>query len=216
LPIPQPNPTQKPSFEGKSKSNFKTGQRERGDHDSAVVPAPAPASRTGKPSTWGSAADGMPWPSGRTWFPSTDSRAATKACNASCVSGAERKRRSPRRDRHRGWPGGASRLRHRPMVRDPRTQVSAHRLFVMTLGCSRKSVRLLTFRSSSRIWPSCTNAPSAGWAAPPASSCSTIYARACSSRRLRSTLNPLYRDVLAHYGAVAMLAGYKIRPQRQS
>src|SRR5208337_2627337 len=25
-------------------------------------------------------------------------------------------------------------------------------LFVMTLGCSRKSVRLLTFRSSSRIW----------------------------------------------------------------
>ena len=26
------------------------------------------------------------------------------------------------------------------------------RLFVMTLGCSRKSVRLLTFKSSSKIW----------------------------------------------------------------
>ena len=26
------------------------------------------------------------------------------------------------------------------------------RLFVLTLGCSRKSIRLLTFKSSSRIW----------------------------------------------------------------
>jgi hypothetical protein len=40
-----------------------------------------------------------------------------------------------------------------PMVRDPQTgKYRRTRLFVMTLGCSRKSVRLLTFRSSSRIW----------------------------------------------------------------
>ena len=40
-----------------------------------------------------------------------------------------------------------------PMVRDPQTgKYRRTRLFVMTLGYSRKSVRLLTFRSSSRIW----------------------------------------------------------------
>jgi transposase len=40
-----------------------------------------------------------------------------------------------------------------PMVRDPKTgKYRRTRLFVLTLGCSRKAVRLLTFRSSSRIW----------------------------------------------------------------
>ena len=40
-----------------------------------------------------------------------------------------------------------------PMARDPETgKYRRTRLFVMTLGYSRKSVRLLTFRSSSRIW----------------------------------------------------------------
>jgi hypothetical protein len=40
-----------------------------------------------------------------------------------------------------------------PMVRDRETRKYRRtRLFVMTLGCSPKSVRLLTFRSSTRIW----------------------------------------------------------------
>src|SRR6266511_1079289 len=40
-----------------------------------------------------------------------------------------------------------------PMVRDPQTgKYRRTRLFVMTLGCSRKSVRLLVFHSSSRVW----------------------------------------------------------------
>ena len=40
-----------------------------------------------------------------------------------------------------------------PMVRDPHTgKYRRTRLFVLTLGYSRKSVRLLVFRSSSRIW----------------------------------------------------------------
>jgi len=40
-----------------------------------------------------------------------------------------------------------------PMVRDAQTgKYRRTRLFVMTLGYSRKAVRLLTFRSSSRIW----------------------------------------------------------------
>ena len=40
-----------------------------------------------------------------------------------------------------------------PMVRDPQSgKYRRTRLFVMTLGYSRKAVRLLTFRSSTRIW----------------------------------------------------------------
>ena len=40
-----------------------------------------------------------------------------------------------------------------PMVRDPKTgKYRRTRLFVLTLGYSRKCVRLLTWRSSARIW----------------------------------------------------------------
>jgi hypothetical protein len=40
-----------------------------------------------------------------------------------------------------------------PMVRDPQGgKYRRTRLFVMTLGFSRKSIRLLVFRSSSRVW----------------------------------------------------------------
>jgi transposase len=94
-----------------------------------------------------------------------------------------------------------------PMVRDRGTgKYRRTRLFVLTLGCSRKSVRLLVWRSSAQIW-------------------AELHERAF--RRLGGTvrvivldnlkegvltpdiydpaLNPLYRDVLAHYGVVALL-----------
>jgi len=93
-----------------------------------------------------------------------------------------------------------------PMVRDPASgKYRRTRLFVLTLGCSRKSVRLLVFRSSSRVW-------------------AELHEKAF--RRLGGTtrivvldnlregvlapdiydpqLNPLYRDVLAHYGVTAL------------
>ena len=93
-----------------------------------------------------------------------------------------------------------------PMVRDPRTgKYRRTRLFVMTLGYSRKSVRLLVWRSGAQVW-------------------AELHERAF--RRLGGTvcvivldnlregvltpdiydptLNPLYRDVLAHYGVVAL------------
>jgi len=93
-----------------------------------------------------------------------------------------------------------------PMVRDPVSgRYRRARMFVLTLGYSRKCVRLLTFRSSTRIWVE-------------------LHERAF--RRLGGltrvvvldnlgegvltpdiydpTLNPLYRDMLAHYGAVAL------------
>jgi transposase len=93
-----------------------------------------------------------------------------------------------------------------PMVRDPETgKYRRTRLFVMTLGCSRKSVRLLTFRSSARIWAELHE---------------RAFRRLGGATRLvvldnlregvlvpdiyDPLLNPLYRDVLAHYGAVAM------------
>ena len=93
-----------------------------------------------------------------------------------------------------------------PMVRDPESRKYRRtRLFVMTLGCSRKSVRLLTFRSSSRIWAELHE---------------RAFRRLGGATRIvvldnlregvlvpdiyDPALNPLYRDVLTHYGAVAM------------
>jgi transposase len=93
-----------------------------------------------------------------------------------------------------------------PMVRHPATgKYRRARLFIFTLGYSRKCVRVLTFTSSTRRW---------------------CELHEESFRRLGGTvavvvldnlregvltpdvydpaLNPLYRDVLAHYGVVAV------------
>jgi transposase len=93
-----------------------------------------------------------------------------------------------------------------PMVRHPVTRKYRRtRLFVFTLGYSRKSVRLLTFQSSTRRWAELHE---------------ETFRRLGGAVRvvvldnLREgvltpdiydpTLNPLYRDVLTHYGAVAL------------
>src|SRR5262245_35703477 len=93
-----------------------------------------------------------------------------------------------------------------PMVRHPTSgKYRRTRLFVLTLGYSRKSVRLLVWQSSAQTW-------------------AELHERAF--RRLggtvrvivldnlkegvltpdiyEATLNPLYRDVLAHYDVVAL------------
>ncbi len=93
-----------------------------------------------------------------------------------------------------------------PMVRDPGTgKYRRTRLFVLTLGYSRKCVRLLVWRSSTQVW---------------------AHLHEQAFRRLGGTvrvivldnlregvvtpdvydpaLNPLYRDVLAHYGVTAL------------
>ncbi len=93
-----------------------------------------------------------------------------------------------------------------PMVRHPPTgKYRRTRLFVLTLGYSRKAVRLLVWQSSAQTW-------------------AVLHERAF--RRLGGTVkviildnlkegvltpdvydpavNPLYRDVLAHYGVVAL------------
>lgn len=93
-----------------------------------------------------------------------------------------------------------------PMVRDPNTgKYRRARLFVLTLAYSRKSVRLLTFQSSTRIWAELHE---------------QAFRRLGGSTRIvvldnlregvlkpdiyDPSLNPLYRDLLAHYGAVGL------------
>jgi transposase len=93
-----------------------------------------------------------------------------------------------------------------PMVRDPDSgKYRRTRLFVLTLGYSRKSVRLLTFTSSSRIWAELHEQ---------AFRRLTGVTRVVVLDNLREgvlkpdiydpALNPLYRDMLAHYGSVAL------------
>ena len=93
-----------------------------------------------------------------------------------------------------------------PMVRDPHTsKYRRTRLFVLTLGFSRKSVRLLVFESSAQTWAQLHE---------------RAFRRLGGSTRVvvldnlaegvlkpdiyDPSLNPLYRDVLAHYGAIAL------------
>jgi transposase len=93
-----------------------------------------------------------------------------------------------------------------PWVRDPQSgKYRRTRLFVMTLGFSRKAVRLLVFRSNSRTWAELHE---------------KAFRRLGGSVRIvvldnlregvltpdiyEPKLNPLYSDLLAHYGAVAL------------
>lgn len=93
-----------------------------------------------------------------------------------------------------------------PMVRDPHTgRYRRTRMFVLTLGYSRKAVHLLTFTSSAQTWVELHQ---------------QAFRRLGGATRtvvldnLREgvlqpdiydpSLNPLYRDMLAHYGIVAL------------
>ena len=93
-----------------------------------------------------------------------------------------------------------------PMVRDPQSgNYRRTRLFVLTLGYSRKCVRLLTFQSSTRTWTELHEQAfrRIGGAT------KTVVLDNLGEGVLKPdiydpALNPLYRDVLTHYGAVAL------------
>jgi transposase len=93
-----------------------------------------------------------------------------------------------------------------PMVRDPLTgRYRRTRLFVLTLGHSRKSVRLLVFRSSSRVWAELhEKAFRRLGGATRVVVLDNLHEGVLAADIYDPTLNPLYRDVLAHYGAVAL------------
>jgi len=93
-----------------------------------------------------------------------------------------------------------------PMVRDTHSgKYRRTRLFVLTLGYSRKSVRLIVFRSSSQIWAELHEK---------AFRRLTGATRVVVLDNLREgvltpdiydpTINPLYRDVLQHYATVPL------------
>jgi len=93
-----------------------------------------------------------------------------------------------------------------PMVRDPHTgKYKRTRLFVLTLGFSRKSVRLLVFRSSSQTWAELhEKAFRRLGGATKVVVLDNLREGVLAPDIYDPALNPLYRDVLAHYGAVAM------------
>jgi transposase len=93
-----------------------------------------------------------------------------------------------------------------PMVRDPQNfKYRRTRLFVLTLGYSRKSVRLLVFHSSSQTWAELHEKAFRRLGG---------VTRVVVLDNLREgvlqpdvydpTVNPLYRDMLQHYNVVAL------------
>lgn len=93
-----------------------------------------------------------------------------------------------------------------PMVRDPQSgRYRRTRLFVLTLGFSRKCVRLIVFTSSTRTW---AEMHETGFArlggAPRVLILDNLREGVLKPDIYDPTLNPVYRDMLAHYGAIAM------------
>jgi transposase len=93
-----------------------------------------------------------------------------------------------------------------PMVRHPATgKYRRTRLFVMTLGHSRKSVRLLVWKSGAKIWAElheCAFQRLGG--AVRVVVLDNLREGVLTPDVYDAALNPLYRDVLAHYGACAL------------
>jgi len=93
-----------------------------------------------------------------------------------------------------------------PMVRDPQSgKYRRTRLFVMTLGHSRKSVRLLVSRSSSRVWAELhEKAFRRLGGATRVVVLDNLREGVLTPDIYDPKINPIYGDVLKHYGAVAL------------
>ena len=93
-----------------------------------------------------------------------------------------------------------------PMVRDPDSgKYRRTRLFVLTLGWSRKAVRLLVFRSSARVWAELhEKAFRRLGGTPRIVVLDNLREGVLSPDFYDPGVNPLYRDVLAHYGVTAL------------
>ena len=105
-----------------------------------------------------------------------------------------------------------------PMVRHPQTgKYRRTRLFVLTLAHSRKAVRLLTGSRARRRGPSSTSARFGASAARRAIVVlDNLKEGVLTPDVYEPTLNPLYRDVLAHYGVVgAAVSRRRSRSQGQ-
>jgi transposase len=95
-----------------------------------------------------------------------------------------------------------------PMVRHPETRKYRRtRLFVLTLAFSRKSVRLLTFKSSTRIWAELHERSFRRLGGvPKVVVLDNLKEGVADPEFYDPVLNPLFRDLLKHYGAIAIPA----------
>jgi len=93
-----------------------------------------------------------------------------------------------------------------PMVRDPHSgRYRRTRMFVLTLGYSRKSVRLLAFQSSARVWAELHEQAFRRLGGVTRTVVLDNLGEGVLKPDLYDpALNPLCRDMLAHYGAVAL------------
>jgi hypothetical protein len=93
-----------------------------------------------------------------------------------------------------------------PMVRDQSTgRYRRTRLFVLTLGYSRKAVRLLVWRSTTRIWAELhERAFRRLGGVPRLVVLDNLGEGVLKPDIYDPTANPLYSDLLTHYGASAM------------
>ncbi len=93
-----------------------------------------------------------------------------------------------------------------PMVRHPETGTYRRtRLFAFVLGFSRKAVRILTWKSSSEIWARLhEQAFRRLGGAPRTTVLDNLKEGVLTPDVYDPALNPLYRDVLKHYGVVAL------------
>jgi transposase len=93
-----------------------------------------------------------------------------------------------------------------PMVRDPQSgKYRRTRLFVLTLGYSRKSIRLLAWRSSARTWAELhERAFRRLGGCPKVIVLDNLKEGVAAPDIYDPAINPLFRDVLAHYGVVAL------------
>ncbi len=93
-----------------------------------------------------------------------------------------------------------------PMVRDPHSgRYRRTRMFVLTLGYSRKAVRLLTFQSSVQTWAELHEQAFRRLGGVPRTVVLDNLAEGVLKPDVYDpAVNPLYRDLLAHYGVVAL------------
>lgn len=93
-----------------------------------------------------------------------------------------------------------------PMVRDPKTgKYRRTRLFTMVLGYSRKAVHLLAWNSSSEVWARLhEEAFRRLGGAPKTTVLDNLREGVLKPDVYEPTLNPLFRDVLKHYGVVGL------------
>ena len=93
-----------------------------------------------------------------------------------------------------------------PMVRHPQTgKYRRTRLFVLTLAHSRKAVRLLVWQSSTQTWAELhERAFRRLGGAPKVVVLDNLKEGVLTPDIYEPALNPLYRDVLAHYGVVGL------------